>query len=320
MFNLSILSDQGKVTCRDSYGLCKVIYSEDYTPQLIDVLPNIVWAGAPVTLALESRKCHAQLPAGLPPFHYSKIDGVSLDTTIWPATNVDTTGENKETDRLEYGLDFLNRYMGSNKPTKSARFELSYTRFGKPTIRKSANHCNWAGTECWTVRIHPRIDSISASSGFLTGGQTLKITGHGLSGTTKTVTVDGIECYVEPTSTDTELVCTTGKKAAASTVGVAIPGQPGIKYNNGTTPRLTTAIETLHPNKPYSDKKTHTFEGWFKAPETGEYRFYVAADDSSNIQIDSVNPFVNGSEPKSLATVAANTVYSIGYRNWNISP
>ena len=55
LFNLSILSDQGKVTCIDSYGLCKVIYSEDYTPQLIDVLPNIVWAGAPVTLALESR-------------------------------------------------------------------------------------------------------------------------------------------------------------------------------------------------------------------------------------------------------------------------
>jgi hypothetical protein len=295
-----------------------VVYREDYTPQLIDILPNIVWAGAPITLALEARKCHIKLPAGLPPFHYNRIDGISFDTTL--TTAVDTTGENMETERLPYGLDFLHRYVGNNKPTKKGKFELSFTRFGKPTFKKSANHCNWAGNDCWNVRVHPRIDSISASSGFLLGGQTLVITGHGLTGTTKTVTVDGVECYIEEDlSSDTKLYCTTGKKASASTVGTSMPGQPGIKYSNGGTPVLTTAIETIHPDKAGGDKKTHVFQGWFKAPETGEYRFYCSADDSSRIEIDSVNAY-GGAGVTTLVKVAENTKYELGYRNWNLAP
>jgi len=59
LFDLSIFNDKGKeIKCKDSYASCSVIYSEEYTPQLWDILPNILWAGAPVTLALESRLCH----------------------------------------------------------------------------------------------------------------------------------------------------------------------------------------------------------------------------------------------------------------------
>lgn len=286
------------------------------------MLPNQLWAGAPVTLALEARNCHKDLPAGLPPFHYNRIDGINFDTTQWPATDVATTGENLEVDRLPYGLSFLNRYVGPNKPTKSAQLDLSFTRFGKPTFKKSSKHCNWAGTDCWTIRVHPRIDAISAASGFLNGGETLVITGQGLSGTSKTVTVDGVACTViDAASSDTEIRCTTGKKAAASTTGVIMPGQQGIKYSNGSTTSLTTAIETIHPNKAGFDKKTHVYEGWFKAPETGDYRFYVAADDSSKIEIDSTNAY-DPSTPitPALVNVASSSSYKIGYRNWSIPP
>lgn len=219
----------------------------------MDVLPNQLWAGSRVTFALEARKCHEDLPTGLPPFHYNRIDGINFDTAQYPAsdstTGAATTSENLELERLPYGLGFINRLVGPNKPTKSAQLELSFTRFGKPTIKQSAKHCNWAGTDCWTIRVHPRIDAISATSGFLNGGQTLVISGLGLAGTSKTVTVDGVACTViDAASSDTELRCTTRKKAAPSTTGVNMPGQRGIKYSNGSTTSLTTAIETIHPN------------------------------------------------------------------------
>lgn len=225
VFDLNIINDQGKLACASAYSSCQVVYREDYTPQLVDVLPNQLWAGAPVTLALEARNCHKNLPTGLPPFHYNRIDGINFDTTQWPATDVATTGENIEIDRLPYDLGFLNRFVGPNKPTKSAKLELSFTRFGKPTIKNSAKHCNWAGTDCWTIRIHPKIDSISANTGFLNGGQTLVISGQGLTGASKTVTVDGVACtIIEAASSDTELRCTTGKKASTSVTGTSMPG------------------------------------------------------------------------------------------------
>jgi len=34
----------------------------------------------------------------------------------------------------------------------------------------SVKKCDFAGTDCWKVRIHPRIDSVSASEGYAAGG------------------------------------------------------------------------------------------------------------------------------------------------------
>jgi len=47
----------------------------------------------------------------------------------------------------------------------------------------SAKKCDMSGTDCYTMRVHPRIDKISASEGYLNGGQTLTITGWDLEGT-----------------------------------------------------------------------------------------------------------------------------------------
>jgi len=60
---------------------------------------------------------------------------------------------------------------------------------------------------------------VSASEGFITGGQELKITGMALNGTGAVVTVDGVDCPVK-SNTATEIVCTTGLKAAVSFLGL----------------------------------------------------------------------------------------------------
>lgn len=74
--------------------------------------------------------------------------------------------------------------------------------------RSSSLHCNFANTECWYVRVHPKIESISASSGYTDGGQTLTIAGQGLQGDSVSVTVDDVTCDVESVS-ETAITCRT---------------------------------------------------------------------------------------------------------------
>jgi hypothetical protein len=108
--------------------------------------------------------------------------------------------------------------------------------------------------------------------------------------------VDGIPCVVNAAlSTEEKLICETGSKASPSILGPQ-PGQPGITYTfvnpeDGSTPtwanslgntypketKLWTSLETLYNTG--LDSAMHNMDGWFRAPETGKYRFYMQADD-----------------------------------------
>ena len=136
------------------------------------------------------------------------------------------------------------------------------------------------------------------------------IEGFGLKGASSTsVTIDGVSCTIDAKrSTDEKIFCETGPKATASVTGPQ-PGQPGITYtfvnptNEDVTPNwtnsldntypkksvLTTSLETLKDSQPST--AAHVFDGWFKAPATGKYRFYMQADDQYKLYLDSVNPY-----------------------------
>jgi hypothetical protein len=72
-------------------------------------------------------------------------------------------------------------------------------------------HCNWDGTDCYEARILASITSISANSGFSSGGQRLQIYGHGFIDQMTQVTVDSINCSIESVSSE-QIVCTTQEK------------------------------------------------------------------------------------------------------------
>ncbi len=94
---------------------------------------------------------------------------------------------------------------------------------------ESSKHCNFEGTDCWYVKTHPKIDSISEADGYLTGGQALTINGWGLKGTTLDdveVTVGGVACKVTSSTLDS-ITCVTGSAPAVSTEGPQ-PGSPGL--------------------------------------------------------------------------------------------
>lgn len=69
-------------------------------------------------------------------------------------------------------------------------------RGGNALNLKTATHCTWDSSECWTVRTHPKVDSVDKSTGYITGGQEITISGSGLAGDAVEVLVDGVACSV----------------------------------------------------------------------------------------------------------------------------
>jgi hypothetical protein len=115
----------------------------------------------------------SDFPKGYEPFYYMKLGD----------QNTDYEGLVSATTRLKANeWNTASTRVGEGRPSKSSDPDINWSLYGRTFIRASAKHCNFAGNECWTVRIHPRIDSISAATGYLDGGQRLKISGVGLSG------------------------------------------------------------------------------------------------------------------------------------------
>ena len=104
-------------------------------------------------------------------------------------------------------------------------------RVGNAYLRESAKHCNFAGDDCWYVKTHPKIDTVSATDGYITGGQTITIDGWGLKGATGMVdidiNVDGVPCAVTSHSLE-QITCVTGAAEDVSLDGVSQPGSPGL--------------------------------------------------------------------------------------------
>lgn len=59
------------------------------------------------------------------------------------------------------------------------------------------------------------------------------------------------------------------------------------------------------------DKSGQTFDGYFKAPETGEYRFYLSCDDICQLNLDSTNTLSSG-----LAFTPVEIANRFWYGNW----
>ena len=99
--------------------------------------------------------------------------------------------------------------MGAIVPSASAdiqfRFRVGYAMHMDSTMIR----CNYQNTTCYKAKAVARIDSIDASSGSTTGGQTLTVTGHGFSSKNITTLVDGVPCKVFETDLS-YFKCTTG--------------------------------------------------------------------------------------------------------------
>lgn len=133
------------------------------------MVPNVVYEGIRVDFWFDVRDVHS---TEITPADYFPIQDMRIGST-----NCDWNGLMDYRTRLtKNDLGKLPAYVGNPKPSKNSKIE---TRFMSGYAYKSTRsyHCNYAGDDCWYVRVLPKIETISASSGYSTGGQTLTITG-----------------------------------------------------------------------------------------------------------------------------------------------
>ena len=120
---------------------------------------------------------------------------IKLDETFVMWTNGDFDGATVTQDqRLPgYSRGTIEAYVGKQFPTKYSEPKLMFYpgyAYNQPT----AKSCNFVCDDCWTVRAHARIDSISDSTGYTNGGQSLTINGWGLRSQDVQVEIDGVPC------------------------------------------------------------------------------------------------------------------------------
>lgn len=188
------------VTCVNNNN-CALKYYRDYTPMLIDVTPSQVFAGQTMQFHVNARYAHQEeaLPEGDPQVREMRIGGYLVDGS-------ELNDDDERLPTFSHGT--LSGVVGEQFPSKDAPASVLF-RVGHSIPLSTMNHCNFAGDECWQMRTHPKIESVSAATGYTNGGQDLTISGHGFNGTDVTITVDGVECALKSQTADS-LKCVTG--------------------------------------------------------------------------------------------------------------
>lgn len=99
------------------------------------------------------------ITADMDPVVFIKIDGSRCDSEGFIDYN---------TRLSSYVIGGLKTRAGDQHPGKGVP-EIRF-RVGNAFLRESSKHCNFAGDDCWYVKTHPKIDSISATTGYTSGG------------------------------------------------------------------------------------------------------------------------------------------------------
>ena len=192
---------------------------------------------------------------------------------------------------------------------------------GKAHVQKvEATHCTYDNQTCFESKSVPVIFSTSSNEGYKTGGMNLTINGYGFSGNIS-AKVDGKDCVVT-SQFDTSFSCVVSPSDEVSVVDVPYVGSHGIKrhfinetswldwnkyHTYNTTDSLALSLESEYY---IGDRLGSWFKGWFVAPATTNYRFYVACDDYCNI--------VLGDTPNQIENVTEHAVNmgATDYRDW----
>jgi hypothetical protein len=90
-------------------------------------------------------------------------------------------------------------------------------------------YCNYENTECYESKTVPVIYDMSSREGWLTGGQTVNVTGYGFDYGTIDATLDGEPCLVTGQGKEW-FTCTAAPKEAVSETGVDVVGQHGLSW------------------------------------------------------------------------------------------
>lgn len=191
--------------------------------------------------------------------------------------------------------------MGAIEPSKDVNVEFRFRVGNAMHMEHSMIRCSYDNSTCYKAKAVARIDSIDAEEGYTTGGQLLTVHGHGFNADMHDVKIDGVPCKV--TEFDLQYFkCLTGANPTPSNQ-TSYVGQHGLKrkYYNTTTQVLLSNITTstefteslaMDLDTPRDIRDWYSgyiFSGYFKAPATANYRFYVSVDDEAEFYFSNVS-------------------------------
>ena len=129
-----------------------------------------------------------------------------------------------------------------------------------------------------------------------------------------------------------------GAADAISNDGVSQPGSPGLKQQifdsdnddanpywnmrtDGLVPVVETKLQTAFENS-YNNytRAGAVSNGWFKAPATGNYRFYMSCDNACKVWLDSTNKFDKSAPVEPSREEIMDRHWATGWRNYLIPP
>jgi hypothetical protein len=213
----------------------------------------------------------------------------------------------------ENTMDMIKVGVNDSPPAPSAEIEINFNRVGLTNQKEMNKHCNFAGDECWNIRVYPTILSFNQTEGGSDkGGQPLEILGTGFTGKNITATVANENCRIVE-NTNERIVCYTSF-FDASAKSAKYPLQHGLSVQRydvpytGSSPTLDQVTQDLEKNgesyliptfEMYEKKVKPSFfgraakiiDGWFTAPESGQYRFYLSCTDECSLELDSQLPY-----------------------------
>lgn len=305
-FELSISTDvlgsAAKLHC-GSYNKCRVRYRRPYTPVIYELNPPVVYQDSETLLYFDPKSTTSLIPASdllsdEMAFVNAKIGGALLDFEF----NVDF-----EDTYSHYHKNSVKGRSGDQPP--SAQHDISMLwEIGNSKINHGeALHCSYDNSTCYYAKTVPVIHDMTTNTGYTTGGNVLNVTGWGFRSPNITATADGKACTVLEYS-EAWFTCEVASSASASVVDTPTVGQHGMRKllvnsslaSNNDYVNLNNYADLAKPNwmknmslamnlessQNLGDRFAHEYKGWFIAPASTRYRFYMSCDAQCNVKLD----------------------------------
>lgn len=225
------------------------------------------------------------------PFQDARIDGFTVDFEGFVNENTVLVANSRQQIRGKVG-----KVDPSSSATINMKFKVGNTLSNEQTMLT----CDYSNTTCYKAKVLPSVSSIDVSSGYATGGQTIRIKGYGFHKGQVDVKVDGVPCEILGKEAES-LTCVTGPQPNPST-GSLFVGQPGLRRKLFNTTYALT-LESLSTDQNFTLKLATSLEpprnfknpyygnlytGFFKAPATANYRFYMTCDNFCSLDLSNV--------------------------------
>ncbi|CAI2373695.1 unnamed protein product [Moneuplotes crassus] len=265
---------------------CDIKYSINYTPQILRVYPSTVYSGQDICFEVFTDKTTE-----------SSRDGV-IDLKIGDYhADVETYDEYNSEKESTYHNYHQCGIAGGNKAKSSYEVHLIGDT-GEYLVSDFAK--SFDGTNAYTVRSVPKIESIYPNTLNPVNGTIINIRGEGFSplSSENIVDVQGNACQILEVS-ETDIRCqvtVTTSDYSSTTDFVGGLGAHAIEYDgivsteiSGTTitpvaKHFTDLVSRTNTNE-NENRMTRSIEAWFVPPQDGSYIFHGACDDSCVVEL-----------------------------------